>query len=97
MSSPPGNLHSTPFFVSSLRSRHYEFERALKSAHPALVSFLYAFQVQILDRSMLPEQGLSEIEGGVHHYLKGGGGGMERGSMWYIVKQGKPESMSFES
>ena len=43
------------------------------SAHPALVSFLYSFQVQILDRSMLPEQGLSEIEGGVHHYLKGGG------------------------
>ena len=73
MSSPPGNLHPTPFFASSLRWRHFEFERALKSAHPALVSFLHAFQVQILDRSMLPEQGLSEIEGGVHHFLKGGG------------------------
>ena len=73
MSSPPGNLHSTPFFVSSLRSRRYEFERAPKSASPTLASFLYAFQVQILDRSMLPEQGLSETEGGVHHFLTGGG------------------------
>lgn len=46
---------------------------------------------------MLPEQGLSETEGGVHHFLTGQGKARKGGSTWYIAKQGKPESVSFES
>lgn len=43
-----------------------------------LKSFLYVLNVQILERSMVSEQGISEAEGGLHHFLIF----EERGGRW---------------